>query len=218
MDKLPKWLEWIQQLQALAQTGLAFSTNSYDIERYTLIRKIAAEIAATKGTLEFQKYQNLFEGEKGYATPKVDVRAAVFRRHIEPQLLMVKEVEDGLWSLPGGWADVGDSPSEAAIREVAEEANLSIRTVKLLAVYDRNHPRHQHPPYLFHVYKLIFQCELVEQAVQVQEVVQSEISESGFFSQQEAVSLPLSSTRVTHLQIVRLFEHYKNPNLPTDFD
>src|SRR5215471_2057099 len=137
----PKWLQWARALQAIAQNGLTFAGNEYDAERYRAIREIAAEIMASYGTVEKSHVIDLFSKEVGYATPKVDVRGVVFRGN---ELLCVKEKEDNLWTLPGGWADINESPSEAVTREVFEESGYQTRAVKLLAVYDRS--KHDHVP------------------------------------------------------------------------
>jgi ADP-ribose pyrophosphatase YjhB (NUDIX family) len=137
----------------------------------------------------------------------VDVRAAAFQ---EGRILLVKEPGDAGWSLPGGWADFGESPSEAAARETLEESGYKVRPVRLLAAYDRD--RHGHPPILFHVYKLVYLCEILD------EVPSSEIDTDGvrFFGEQE---LPeLSVTRVTRAQIFRFFEQHRDPDGPADFD
>src|ERR1035441_7203951 len=149
-------LDWARRLQAIAQSGLAYSPNQYDFERYAAVREIAAEMMADGSASPVAPIRDLFASQSGYATPKVDVRAAVFR---EDRILLVQEREDSAWSLPGGWADVGESPAEATVREVREESGYETRAVKLLAVYDRN--RHGHPPIPFHAYKLFFRCELI---------------------------------------------------------
>ena len=151
-----RWLDLAQRLQAISQTGLAFASDPYDIERYEAVRAIAAEIIATHSDTDQGYIQGLFASEAGYATPKVDVRGAVFR---DSAILLVKERSDGGWTLPGGWADVGDSPSDAVVREIVEESGYQTRAVKLLALYDRN--KHGHPPYPFHAYKIFFLCELI---------------------------------------------------------
>ena len=104
----PAWLDWAQRLQAIAQTGLTYAADPYDVERYQQIREIAAEIAAAHSDAGFERISGLFADQAGYATPKVDVRGAVFR---DDMILLVKERSDGGWTLPGGWADVGDSPA-----------------------------------------------------------------------------------------------------------
>lgn len=197
----------VQRLQAIAQNGLTFATDPYDVERYQEIRAIAAEIAAEQNGLALDVFQAIFAAEHGYATPKVDVRAAVFQ---DGRILLVREKADGGWTLPGGWADVGDSPAEAVAREVSEESGYQVRVAKLLAVYDRN--RHGHPPHLFHIYKLFFHCEIVGGAA----ATSAETTDVGFFAED---AIPeLSTSRVTRTQIARLFEHARHPEWPTDFD
>ncbi|HJZ50455.1 MAG TPA: NUDIX hydrolase [Roseiflexaceae bacterium] len=203
----PAWLDWTRRLQAIAQTGLTYAADPYDVERYEQIRAIAAEIAASHSDAGLEYIQGLFADQAGYATPKVDVRGAVFR---DDAILLVKERSDGGWTLPGGWADVGDSPSDAVVREIAEESGYQTRAIKLLAFYDRN--RHGHPPYPFHAYKIFFLCELSGGAA----ATSAETEEVGFFRED---ALPeLSLTRVMPSQIARLFAHYRHPEWPTDFD
>lgn len=204
-----EWLKWAQQLQAIAQNGFTYCQNPYDLERYQQVRQIAAEILATHADVEPSFVCNLFEQEDGYATPKVDVRAAVFQKD---KILLVKEREDSCWTLPGGWVDVGEPPSEAVEREVYEESGYETKAVKLLAVCDRNHPRYNHPPFRHHVYKLFFQCELIggnpTESIETEDV--------GFYGEQEIPKLSL--TRVVPSQVARLFEHYRHPDWQTDFD
>lgn len=204
-----EWLEWAQQLQAIAQNGLTYCDNPYDVERYKQVQSIAAEVMATYTQTEHSYVLNLFRLEQGYATPKVDVRGAVFR---DQKLLLVKEREDSCWTLPGGWVDIGESPSRAIEREVFEESGYQTQAVKLVAIYDRNHPRHEHPPLAYHVYKLFFQCELIGGVA----TASFETEGAEFFGEQEIPELSL--TRVVPSQISRLFEHYRNPNQQTDFD
>ena len=193
-------------MNAIAHNGLLYSQNPFDLERYKLVRKIAAEIMAAHTGVETDVVEDFFACEEGYATPKVDVRGAVFR---EGALLFVKEPQDGLWSLPGGWADVGDSPSEAVVREVLEEAGYTTRAVKLLAVYDRN--KHPHPPMPHHAYKLFIQCELLSPMP-----AGNPEAEARFFTED---AIPeLSVARVTAEQVARLFEHFRHPDWPADLD
>jgi len=202
-----QWLEWVQKLQAIAQNGLTYARDPFDIERYESVREIAAEIAAVHSHMDVQYILNLFAGEVGYLTPKTDVRGAVFR---EETILLVKERGDGFWTLPGGWVDIGESPSEAVVREVHEESGYVTRPVKLLALYDKN--KHAHPPSAYHVYKLFFQCEIV----QGNPSDSIETEGAAFFHKDRlpALSLP----RVTPAQIARLFQHNRNPAWPTEFD
>ena len=204
---VPRWLEWGQRLQAIAQCGLTYTQNPYEKERYEEVREIAAEIMSEHTGLPAAQLGELFASEKGYATPKVDVRGAVFH---QGALLLVKERRDGLWTLPGGWADVSDSPAEATVREIYEESGYRARAVKLLACYDRN--KHGHPPFGFHIYKLFFQCELLGG-----EPTHSFETEGATFYREHEIP-PLSLPRVTPLQIARFFDHYRHPEWPTDFD
>ncbi|PMB36028.1 ADP-ribose pyrophosphatase [Fischerella thermalis BR2B] len=203
----PKWLEWAQKLQAIAQTGLTFSENPYDIERFQSIQAIAAEILATHTKAELSYILDLFDRDVGYATSKVDVRGAVFR---DDCILLVKERVDGCWTLPGGWADIGFSPSEVVVKEIFEESGYLTRAVKLLAVYDRD--RQGHPPYPHYIYKLFFLCELLGGSP----TPSIETEAVGFFPESEIPELSIG--RVTPAQITKLFQHYRNPNLPADFD
>ncbi len=204
----PKWLDWARRLAAISQSGLTYSDNHYEIERYQTIRDIAAEMMADGGRLEKVRLVELFSREAGYATPKVDVRGAAFR---DDTILLVKESVDGLWTLPGGWADVGDSPSEAVERELLEESGFEVRTVKLCAVYDRN--KHPHKPsFPFHLYKLFFLCEITGGEPKTS----PETDAVEFFKETEIP--PLSEGRVLPQQIKRMFEYYRDPSLPTDFD
>lgn len=204
-----RWLEWAQKLQAIAQSGLTYSNNPFDIERFRQMQQIVAEMMATYSSLEPAAILDLFQRETGYATPKVDVRGAVFQ---EGKILLVKERFDGLWTLPGGYGDVGESPSRAVEREVYEESGYQTRVVKLLALYDRNHPRHGHPAFEHHIYKLFFLCELIGGSP----VDNVETEAATFFAEDEIPEL--SQSRVVPSQITRLFEHYRHPEWPTDFD
>jgi len=202
-----KWLDWAQRLQAIAQTGLAYSPGQYDLERYEAVREIAAEIMADGSGAAVPAIRDLFAAEAGHATPKVDVRGAVFR---EQRILLVLERADGGWTLPGGWADVGESAAQAVVREVREESGYETRAVKLLALYDRN--RHGHPAIPFHAYKVFFQCELIGGEA----LAGVETAGVDWFREDD---LPvLSTSRVTAAQIHRLLEHHRHPEWPADFD
>jgi ADP-ribose pyrophosphatase YjhB (NUDIX family) len=200
-------LEWGQRLQAIAQTGLAYSREPYDRERYAQIQALAFEILAQGSGGTVEEAAKAFSLEAGYPTPKVDVRAVVFR---EDRLLLVKEKSSGLWTLPGGWADIGDTPSAMAVRETQEEAGVDVKPVKLLAVFDKS--RHAHPPALFYVYKLFVRCELLGGTPHPSH----ETTDVGFFGRHEIP--PLDTERVTAGQIERMFVHFDQPNLPTDLD
>ena len=204
----PNWLKWAKQLAALAQDGLTFSENAYDRERYEQMRAIAAEMMAEGFDLEKKSVLNLLGREEGYATPKVDVRGAAFR---DGKILLVREALDGGWTLPGGWADPCQSPTEAVAREVFEESGFEVRVTKLTAVYDRS--KHPHLPLVpFHIYKLFFLCEITGGAA----TESHETTGVDFFAPDNIPDLSIS--RTLPFQIARMFEHHRNPTLPTDFD
>ncbi len=205
---IPPWLTWARRLQAIAQSGLTYCKDKFDIQRYHEIRTIAAEMMNTGAALpSSDALEKLFAQQSGYATPKIDVRVAAFR---DNQILLVRELEDGCWTLPGGWADVGEPPSLAAAREVREESGYEVRITKLAALYDRD--LHEHPPYAFHSYKAFFLGELTGGAPQDSH----ETADAQFFAEDNLP--PLSLSRVTPRQIAHLFEHFRNPALPTSFD
>jgi ADP-ribose pyrophosphatase YjhB (NUDIX family) len=203
----PIWLMHLRHLQAEAQTGLEYARDPYDVERYARIRDTAAELIAELASLDPAHVRQLFAEEAGYATPKVDVRAVVVR---EGRVLLVRERADGLWTLPGGWADVDDAPSVAVAKEVREEAGLEVRVRKLAALYDRR--LHGHPPHRYHIYKIFFLCD----AEAGEPVAGEETSEAAFFPPDSLP--PLSTGRVTAAQIARMLEHWRDDTLPADFD
>ncbi len=204
----PDWLGWAKRLQAIAQNGLTFSRDPFDVQRYTLVRDLAAEIMAHGSGTEILQIRELFAEQVGYATPKVDVRGVVFR---DQRILLVRERLDGGWTLPGGWVDVCESPSESVAREIREESGYLARPLKLLAVYDRS--KHPHvPPLPFHIYKLFFLCELLGGEASPS----LETSDVGFFAEDEIP--PLSISRTTEAQLVRMFAHLRHPHWPADFD
>ncbi len=209
----PRRLRWARELQALAQTGLTYATDPYDIERYHAARALAVEMLAATGAAEETVIAGLFKGETGYATPKVDVRGAVFQgcEGGAEQILLVREVTDGKWALPGGWADVNASPRENVEREIFEESGFEAKVTKLAAVYDRlKHPHS--PPHPFHIYKMFFICTLTGGSAKTS----VETSEIGFFGEDD---LPeLSQGRVLESQIRRMFVHQRDSSLPADFD
>jgi ADP-ribose pyrophosphatase YjhB (NUDIX family) len=198
------WLILAQKIQSIAQAGLTYSENPYDLNRYEQLRQLVTEILHHYTGVEMEKIVNLIEYEKGYLTPKVDVRGVVFRGD---KILMVRERIDGQWSVPGGWADVGLTPFEVAEKEVREESGLTVRAIRLLAVLDKK--CHNHPPDLYHVYKLFVLCEEKGGAM----TSGLETSEIGFFQQHDLP--PLSKNRITEEQINLLFEYRDNPGKDT---
>ena len=183
----PLWLVWARELQSIAQTGLTFATGTFDLERYKAIRSLAARMMATCSDANFVRVEGLFAGQAGYATPKVDVRGAVIENG---RILLVREIEDsGRWTMPGGWADVNQSPSECVIRELREETGLEVAPRKLAAVYDR--ALQGHPPHPFSVYRLFFICD----AIGGTPTAGLETSEVAFFGENE-IPRYLSAERV----------------------
>ena len=204
------WLLWAREIQALAQTGLAFTRDQYDRERYQRLRALAAEIMAEHAGANMPDIEILFTQQSGYATPKLGVRGAVFR---DGRILLVRETADQhRWTLPGGWADVNESPAEAVAREVREEAGIEVRPYKLAAVWDRaRHPHGVVEP--FHVWRLFFLCEYIGGDLQTG----PETSEVALFAEHE-LPTELSTRRVLLPQLQRMFEHMRRPELPTEFD
>jgi ADP-ribose pyrophosphatase YjhB (NUDIX family) len=203
----PAWLDWARRLNALAQNGLTYADSPYDIERYTAIRTIAAEMIAHESGADTSRVLELFACDAGYATPKVDVRGVVFQ---DSKIVLVQERSDGMWTFPGGWADVGDSPADAVVREIREESGYKTRATKLLALLDRN--RHDHPPHVNHIYKVFIRCEIIGGSPTTSHDIQG----VGFFAEDRIPTLSL--TRTVPAQINRMFEHYRQPDLPADFD
>jgi ADP-ribose pyrophosphatase YjhB (NUDIX family) len=203
----PPLLEWISRLNAIAQSGLNFDPGAFDRQRYDQIRQLAAEMAAhPDGAVEH--VAALFATDSGYATPKVICRAAVFDS--AERILMVRETADGRWTLPGGWIDVGDSPSDAAVREVWEETGYRVTATKLAAVFDKR--KHAHPPAVHHSYLMFFLCDLDGGEA----TTSIETSEIDWFGRGQ---LPeLSNGRATADQIDRMWDHRADPAMATDFD
>jgi len=201
------WLDMAKRMQALAQSGLEYSDNKYDRDRYQQMRQLSLEIMHDFTELKMDKLVGAFASEHGYQTPKVDVRGVVFRGD---QILMVRETIDGNWSLPGGWADVGLTPSEVAIKEVFEESGLEVVPERLLAVLDKK--RHNHPPDMFHIYKIFILCR--ETGGELKGGM--ETSETGFFGPDKFP--PLSVPRITTEQISLMYEYKSDPLKPSSFD
>lgn len=203
-----QWLHWASELQAIAQAGLTYSKNAFDLQRFQRIRTLAAEISAYQSCEDFEKVQALFAAEDHYLTPKLDVRVAVFND--QQQILLVKEVTDGKWSLPGGWADVNESPAESAAKEVYEETGYVVKICKLYALLDKL--KHAHPPQLPHAYKAFFLAEITGGEMRTS----IETTDVGFFDLNHLP--PLSVHRVVPEQITLAFAHYCDRVLPTVYD
>lgn len=201
-------LDTIKQIQSLAETGLHYSKNPFELHRNIDINNLCIRLLDEITGIEEDKIRVHLEERNGYKTPKVDVRAVIFNQSDE--LLFVKERIDGKWALPGGWADIGFSPSEVAVKETLEEAGLIVRPVSLLAVMDKK--CHEHPSDLYYIYKIFLGCEIVGE----EEMDGLETTESGFFGEK---ALPeLSGPRNTEWQIKLLFDFRKGIKTPPYFD
>jgi ADP-ribose pyrophosphatase YjhB (NUDIX family) len=206
-DRRPDWLRWAQRIQAIAQTGLTYARDPFDVERYRELREIALEMASEGVCAPAEEVRVAFAASLGYPTPKVDVRAVVFRAD---ELLLVRERRVGRWTLPGGWADAGDTPSLAAERETLEESGYRVRAEKVLAVLDKS--RHEHPPSVDYTYKVLIGCRLEGG----EPVTSHEIDAVGFFARSALPELDLD--RTTPGQVALAWAHRADPSRPADFD
>ncbi len=200
------WLDWAVELQSIAQAGLHYGRDRFDLERYQRVRDIAAEMLAEGSGIPPEKVWDLFCCESGYQTPKLDTRAAIFQ---EEKILLVREL-DGLWSLPGGWVDAGLSVAESAVKEVLEEAGLTVRAERIIAVQDRE--KHNQPVYAWKICKIFVLCTLLGGAF----VENSETTESGYFSLEDLP--PLAEEKNTQEQIALCFEAHRAKQWETQFD
>ena len=204
---MEKWLHWAIEIQSLAQAGLAYTNNVYDIERYERLREIAAEMINEKSDIPLDKVKDLFCCETGYQTPKLDTRAAIFKNG---KILLVHE-SNGTWSLPGGWCDVLESVESNTLKEVREETGLEAMAVRLISVQDRN--KHNKPIYAYGVCKVFVLCEDI--GGKFEENI--ETTEIRYFSADE---LPenLAEEKTSREQIEMCFEAYADDNWQTQFD
>jgi ADP-ribose pyrophosphatase YjhB (NUDIX family) len=207
IDKDTKWLYWARELQSMSQTGLTFSRNEYENERYKRLAEIAAEMLNEHSELEKDSLIDNFLAHPGYATPKVDVRSVVMK---ENKILLVQEKSDERWALPGGWADVGDVPSEAAERETWEESGFIVKANKLIGAFDAN--RDGGPLEFFHAFKLIFLCDLKGG----EKKISTETIDVDFFDIDDLP--PLSPNRTDKRHIEEIKQHLKDPKREAYFD
>ncbi len=198
------------RLSALAQDGLAYGSSAFDLDRYQQVGRLAAELLSALSGRPADELAVELGRDSGYATPKVDVRGAIFDD--QERVLLMREKTDGRWSLPGGWADPGDAPSAAVTREILEETGYHSSAVKLIACWDRDLQGNP-PPLPVHVYKLFFLCRR-DGAVQAPSEL--ETLDVGWFDVH--VPPPLSLGRVNHRQLERALAHHRDPSLPTEFD
>jgi ADP-ribose pyrophosphatase YjhB (NUDIX family) len=213
--QIPQWLTWAREIEAIAQTGLHFSSEhidpeqdrEYDQQRYSRLIEIASEIYEKHSQIEKTRYIESFNAEQGYATPKIDVRAAIFE---ENKILLVQEKVDHSWSMPGGFADVNELPSKMIEREVFEESGIIAKAKKVVGIFDANHDRE--PLAVHHAYKIIYLCEITGGLLRGS----NETVSSRFFPVDE---LPVfSETRTDLRHIWEAYQHILDPNRPAFFE
>lgn len=202
------WLDIASRLKTISQAGKTFAKDDFELQRHKDLEEISAEILARHTDLEKDEIITMLQKDTGYPTPKVDSRGVIFR---DEKILLVKEIVDGGWTLPGGWCDMNLTPSQNVAREVFEESGFNVKPTKLLAIYDRRTHGHT-PPYPYDIYKMFFLCEIIDG----KPTTSKETSDVQFFTENDIPQLSLSRT-MPH-QIKRFFEHYRNPDMPTDFD
>ncbi len=204
---MEKWLKWAIEIQSLAQAGLAYTDNVYDIERYERLRKISAEMIKEKSNISLDKVNNLFCNETGYQTPKIDTRAVIFK---DDKILLTHE-NNGTWSLPGGWCDVLESVASNTIKEVKEETGLDVETIKIIAVQDRN--KHNKPIYAYGVCKIFVLCNVIGGEF----IENIETTEIKYFLLDE-IPNNLAEEKTNKEQIEMCFKAYKDERWQTKFD
>ena len=204
---MEKFLNLVMEIQGLAQAGLAYTENPYDVERYERLREISAELLAEKSEMSFEKVKSFFCNESGYQTPKIDTRAVIIK---DNKILLVHENNE-TWSLPGGWCDVTETIKSNTEKEVREEAGLNVKAIKVIALQDRN--KHNPPLYAYGVCKVFVLCELLGGEF----VKNIETTEIKYFSLDE---LPenLATEKTTKTQIEMCFNAYNDPNWQCEFD
>ena len=202
----PKWLEWAQEIYSLSQSGITYSGNQYDIDRYRRLQEITAEMIASQSEMPKESVLESFSMQAGYITPKIDVRGAVVH---ENKILLIQERADNKWAMPGGWADLGNSPASVAEREVFEESGFHVQAEKVVAVIDANRIQ---PLEFYHAYKIIFLCKLLGGESRISH----ETLAVDFFDLNNLP--PLSVYRTNEDMLREVFAHVENPHRATVFD
>ena len=205
-SKTPKWMDWAREIFSLSQSGITYSGNQYDIDRYKRLQEITAEMIASQSEISKESALDSFSMQAGYITPKVDVRGAIVRNG---KILLIQERADGNWAMPGGWADLGDSPRAVAEREVWEESGFRVQAEKVVAVIDANRIE---PMEFYHAYKIIFLCSLLGGEPRTSH----ETLAVDFFDPDHLP--PLSSYRTNEEMLREVFAHVADPSRPTAFD
>jgi len=202
----PKWIDWAREIFSLSQAGLTYSRNEFDLERYKRLQEITAEMIASQSEIAKESVLESFSMQAGYTTPKIDVRGAVIR---DNRILLIQERMDGRWAMPGGWADLGNSPGSVAEREVWEESGFHVKAKKVIAVIDANRIQ---PMEFYHAFKIIFLCTLLNGEPRTSH----ETMAVDFFDLNDLP--PLSMYRTDETMLHEVFEHVNNPTRPTAFD
>ena len=205
-SQTPRWIGWAREIFSLSQAGLTYTKNPFDRARYERLQQITAEMIASETELDLQSVLTSFSMQAGYATPKIDVRAAVVK---EGKILMVQEAADSMWAMPGGWADLGDAPGSVAEREVQEESGFQVKAEKVIAVMDANRIQ---PLEFYHAYKIIFLCMLLGGEARPS----NETLAVDFFAPDQLP--PLSIYRTNESMLAEVFAHLKQPDRPAAFD
>ena len=204
---MEKWLKWAIEIQSLAQAGLTYTDNVYDIERYERLREIAAEIIEEKSNISLEKVKDLFCNENGDQTPKIDTRAAIFK---DDKILLTHE-NNGTWAMPGGWCDVLESVKSNTKKEVKEETGLDVETIKIISIQDRN--KHNKPIYAYGVCKIFVLCNIIGGEF----IENIETTEIKYFSLDE-IPNNLAEEKTNNEQIEMCFKAYKDEKWQTQFD
>jgi ADP-ribose pyrophosphatase YjhB (NUDIX family) len=202
-------LDLSREIHAISSSGFYFSKDPYDLQRFKQLNEIAAELIAKHSVHSKQFVNKVFSAESGYVTPKIDVRGAIFA---DNKILMAKERASDAWTLPGGYVDVNESLSQAVEREVLEESGFSVKAKKVAAIYD--HRKHGYKAHLYHFYKIYLLCDLVGGS----ENTDIETSEVAYLAKSDLDTMSLDPGRITKAHVLRMFDHYSQPSLPTDFD
>lgn len=205
---MDQFTQWARHLQAIAQTGLEYGKDKFDLQRYQEVRQIALEMMAAKTGLPTKKLASLFCGDEGYQTPKLDTRAAIFSQQ---KILLVHEIMSDSWSLPGGWCDYNLSTVENCVKEAYEESGHHVKAVKLIAIQDRN--KHNHPVIATEVTKVFYLCEDLGGKFKAN----IETDQAKFFAEND-LPANLSVGRNTREQIQLCFSCLRDPNWQSRFE
>src|SRR5215207_778180 len=201
-----KWIDWAREIFSLSQSGITYSGNEYDIERYKRLQEITAEMIASASDISKESALDSFSMQAGYITPKIDVRGAVI---YDKKILLIQERADGKWAMPGGWADLGNAPAAVAEREVWEESGFRVKAEKVVAVIDANRIE---PMEFYHAYKIIFLCTLLDGEPRIS----YETLAVDFFDPDHLPSRSIYRTNERMIQ--EIFAHVEDPSRWTAFD